>query len=86
MARREPHASDHQSSPNLAEIELLNVSIARQDQTVSAQWGLHPELKKEIPLEEWKELSDLMAKVTELVGRRFSEILSEKGSVRSGNA
>lgn len=86
MAKREPHASDHHPSHNHPEIELLNVSIARQNQTVSAQWGLHPELKKEIPLEEWKELSDLMAKVTDLVGRRFSEILAEKGSVRSGNA
>lgn len=86
MASRESQSQGHAHGSSLPEIELLNVSIARQNQTVSAQWGLHPELKKEIPLDEWKELSDLMNKVTDLVGRRFSEILAEKGSGRSGNA
>jgi hypothetical protein len=43
---------------------------------VDAQWAIHPQLKSDLRPEEWKEVTDLMAKVTDIVGSRFSEVLS----------
>jgi hypothetical protein len=36
--------------------------------------------------EEWKEISQLMAKVTDIVGRRFSQILADVEPDPPGNA
>jgi hypothetical protein len=33
-------------------------------------------LKHDLLPDEWKEVTDLMAKVTDIVGNRFSEVLS----------
>ncbi|RMH31874.1 MAG: hypothetical protein D6690_15190 [Nitrospirae bacterium] len=60
-----------------AETEILNVVVQREGQKVSAKWGLHPNLKEELRPEEWKELTEIMQKVTAIVGHRFSEILSQ---------
>jgi len=59
------------------DVELLKVVVTRDGQKVSAQWAIHPQIKHDLLPEEWKEISDLMAQVTGIVGTRFSEILSE---------
>jgi hypothetical protein len=58
------------------EVELLRVVVAREGKQVTANWALHPQMKKDLQPEHLKELTDLMGKVTGLVGTRFSEILS----------
>lgn len=72
--------------PVAKDVELLRVLIAREGKKVSAQWALHPQLKQDLPPEELKEVSELMAKVTTLVGGRFSEILSEAEPDKPGTA
>ena len=68
------------------EVELLKVVVTREGQKVSAQWGLHPQIKHDLLPEEWKEVSDLMAKVTTLVGKRFSEVLADAEPDKPGTA
>ena len=51
------------------------LSSKREGQKVSTKWGLHPNLKEELQPEEWKELTEIMGKVTTIVGNRFSQIL-----------
>ena len=68
------------------DVELLRVLIAREGKKVSAQWALHPQLKQDLQAEELKEVSELMGQVTDLVGGRFSEILSETEPDKPGNA
>ena len=58
------------------ETEILTVHVERDGRQVSAKWGLHPQLKEELTPEEWKEVTDVMGKVTDVVGTRFSEILA----------
>jgi len=72
--------------PFAKDVELLRVLIAREGKKVSAQWALHPQLKQDLQPEELKEVSELMAKVTNLVGGRFSEILSEAEPDKPGTA
>ena len=68
------------------EVELLKVVVSREGQKVSAQWGLHPQIKHDLLPEEWKEVSDLMAKLTTLVGSRFAEILAQTEPDKPGTA
>jgi len=68
------------------EVELLRVLIAREGKRVSAQWALHPQLKLDLQPEEWREIVELMAKVTSLVGRRFAEILADVEPDQPGTA
>jgi hypothetical protein len=68
------------------DIELLKVIVTREGQKVSAQWAIHPQMKKDLPPEEWTELSTLMLKVTGLVGTRFAEILDEAEPDKPGIA
>jgi len=65
------------------ETEILNVNVEREGQQVSAKWGLHPSLKGELTSDEWKELTDVRGKVTDIVGKRFAEVLA-RGSKESG--
>jgi hypothetical protein len=58
------------------EVELLKVVVTREGQKVSAHWGLHPQIKHDLRPEEWQEISDLLTKVTTVVGTRFAEILA----------
>ncbi len=82
MARATPPAGqDSPSDPNPAEgstwdVELLRVLVTRKATQVDAQWAIHPQLKSDLRPEEWKEVTDLMAKVTDIVGTRFAEVLS----------
>lgn len=57
------------------DVELLRVLVSRKGTQVDAQWAIHPQLKQDLLPEEWKEVTDLMAKVTTIVGARFSEVL-----------
>jgi hypothetical protein len=84
-----PDQSDDQSngeSRRSNDLELLKVVVTREGQQVSAQWGIHPQMKKDLLPEEWNELNALMAKVTGIVGSRFAEILSEAEPDRPGTA
>ena len=82
MARATPPSGqDGSSDPNPAEsstwdVELLRVLVSRKATQVDAQWAIHPQLKSDLRPDEWKEVTDLMAKVTDIVGTRFSEVLS----------
>ncbi|GJL60681.1 MAG: hypothetical protein NPIRA03_35380 [Nitrospirales bacterium] len=75
-----PAATDSQ------ETEILFVVIQRDGKQVSAKWGLHPNLKEELKPEEWKELTEVMGKVTTLVGGRFSQVLNQAEEESGGTA
>ncbi|MEW6543902.1 MAG: hypothetical protein AB1411_09865 [Nitrospirota bacterium] len=68
------------------EIELLKVVVTRNGQQVSAQWAIHPLMKRDLLPQEWQELSELMAKATGLVGSRFAQVLAEAEPDRPGTA
>jgi hypothetical protein len=69
--------SDNESSEaSTWDVELLRVLVTRKATEVDAQWAIHPQLKSDLRPDEWKEVTDLMAKVTDIVGSRFSEVLS----------
>ncbi|MBA3965544.1 MAG: hypothetical protein H0X47_07190 [Nitrospirales bacterium] len=68
------------------ETEILYVVIQRDGKQVSAKWGLHPNLKEELKPEEWKELTEVMGKVTTLVGGRFSQALNKAEEESGGTA
>lgn len=78
------NTSTSQKSP--VETEILNVNVEREGQQVSAKWGLHPSLKAELTQDEWKELKEVMGKVTEIVGKRFAEILARGQKEAGGTA
>ncbi len=68
------------------ETEILHVVIQRDGKQVNAKWGLHPNLKEELNPDEWKELTEIMGKVTTLVGNRFSKILTQAEEDVAGTA
>lgn len=68
------------------EVELLKVIVTREGRKVSAQWAIHPQIKQDLQSNEWKEVSALMAKVTDIVGTRFAEILTEAEPDKPGTA
>ena len=69
-----------------SEVELLRVLVSRNGTQVDAQWAIHPQLKQDLLPHEWREVTDLMTKVSELVGHRFSQILSQADSDPPSNA
>ncbi|MGH7255570.1 MAG: hypothetical protein ACREI3_07310 [Nitrospirales bacterium] len=81
-----PNEGGGGGSDALHDVELLKVIIAREGQQVSAQWGIHPQMKQDLRPEDWQELTELMAKVTGLVGSRFVEILNQSDADRPGTA
>jgi len=84
MARSTPPSSQTDGKPSAEttgepatwEVELLRVLVTRKSTQVDAQWAIHPQLKHDLLPEEWQEVTDLMAKVTDIVGTRFSQVLS----------
>ena len=72
--------------PVSKDVELLHVLIARAGKQVSAQWAMHPQLKLDLKPEELNEVTELMAKVTNIVGTRFSEVLAEAEPDKPGTA
>lgn len=79
-------SADQSDTPTAWEVELLRVLVSRTGTQVDAQWAIHPKLKQDLLPGEWKEVIDLMAKVTDIVGSRFSEVLSKAESSPSGHA
>ena len=79
-------AAGHEGDQVAKDVELLRVLIAREGKQVSAQWALHPQLKQDLTQEERNEVTELMGKVTNIVGTRFSEILSETEPDKPGTA
>ena len=65
-------------------IQLINVLVMREGETVSAKWGIHPQLKKDLIPAEWEELSEHMNRVTAIVGAKFVEQLSKDEGNTSG--
>ena len=94
MARSTPPSGD--SSGNLSQaagaeshtkdMELLRVLVSRKGKQVDAQWAIHPQLKQDLLPQEWQEVTDLMAKVTGIVGMRFSQVLTLADPEPSSNA
>ncbi len=68
------------------DVELLRVLVSRKGTEVEAQWAMHPQLKQDLLPQEWQEVSELMAKVSGIVGRRFSQVLSQADPEPSSNA
>ena len=78
--------SSSQAPTDSPETEILHVIIQRDGKQVNAKWGLHPNLKEELKPEEWKELTEIMGKVTNIVSKRFSQILTQAEEDVSGTA
>jgi hypothetical protein len=79
------------TEPPLAEsttwdVELLRVLVSRKGTRVDAQWAIHPQLKEDLLPTEWQEVTDLMAKVTGIVGTRFSQVLTQADPEPPSNA
>jgi len=68
------------------DVELLRVLVSRKGTQVDAQWAIHPQLKQDLLPREWQEVTDLMAKVTGIVGTRFSQVLTQADSEPPSNA
>ncbi len=86
MAERAPGSPQpsgaQDGAPN--SIQLINVLVMREGELVSAKWGIHPQLKKELAPAEWEELSKHMNRVTAIVGAKFAEQLSQDEGNTSG--
>ena len=68
------------------DVELLRVLVSRKGTCVDAEWAIHPQLKQDLLPTEWQEVTDLMAKVTGIVGTRFSQVLSQADPEPTNNA
>ncbi|HKC93520.1 MAG TPA: hypothetical protein VKB81_05810 [Nitrospira sp.] len=68
------------------DVELLRVLVSRKGTRVDAEWAIHPQLKQDLLPTEWQEVTDLMAKVTGIVGTRFSQVLSQVDPGPTSNA
>jgi hypothetical protein len=97
MATQQPPATPPGTPPDgedtkgkdptvVKEVELLRILITREGKQVNASWAVHPQMKHDLLPQEWKEVSDLMAKATNIVGARFAQILSEAEPDKPGNA
>jgi hypothetical protein len=78
MAERAPSQQDPKT-PDTAPptIQLINVMVVREGETVSSKWGIHPQLKRDLAPAEWQEVSEHMNRVTNIVGAKFAEQLSQ---------
>jgi hypothetical protein len=82
---QKPSAPSSQTQ-DVWDVELLHVHVSRKGQLVNAEWALHPQIKADLSADEWKELGELMSKVTTIVGHRFSADLGQTDSPPQGNA
>ncbi len=76
MAERTPAPHDPAKDAAPSTIQLINVLVAREGETVSSKWGIHPQLKRDLTPQEWQEVTDHMNRVTHIVGAKFAEQLS----------
>lgn len=79
-------AAPSANTQDVWDVELLHVHVSRKGQLVNAEWALHPQIKADLSADEWKELGELMNKVTIIVGHRFSQVLGEADPAPPGNA
>jgi len=94
MARSTPPSGDSHGNPSQTtgieshnkDVELLRVLVSRKGTQVDAQWAIHPQLKQDLLPQEWQEVTDLMAKVTGIVGTRFSQVLTQADPKPPSNA
>lgn len=86
MSGASPGQTSSQANAPSTETEILHVAVQRDGQKVSTKWGLHPNLKDELKPEEWKELTEIMGKVTTIVGTRFAEVLNQTEERTAGTA
>lgn len=94
MARSTPPSGASHGIPSQAtgaesrtkDVELLRVLVSRKGTQVDAQWAIHPQLKQDLLPQEWQEVTDLMAKVTGIVGTRFSQVLAQAEPEPPSNA
>ena len=94
MARSTPPSGQSNGNPPQAagtethnrDVELLRVLVSRKGTQVDAQWAIHPQLKQDLPPQEWQEVTDLMAKVTAIVGTKFSQVLAQVDPEPPSNA
>ena len=84
MASTIPPSGSSKSNPQSAgaestswDVELLRVLVSRNGSQVEAQWSIHPQLKQDLLPHEWQEITDLMGKVSGIVGTRFSQVLAQ---------
>jgi hypothetical protein len=82
----QPDKPANGDKPDVREVELLRVVVSRDQKKVAAQWALHPQLKQDLLPTEWEEVSKLMGDVTNLVGKRFAQLLSEAEPDQPGTA
>jgi len=64
MAERTPAPHDPAKDAAPSTIQLINVLVAREGETVSSKWGIHPQLKRDLTPQEWQEVTDHMNRVT----------------------
>ena len=94
MARSTPPSGPLSGNPpqkagaelSTRDVELLRVLVSRKGTQVDAQWAIHPQLKQDLLPQEWQEVTDLMAKVTGIVGTRFSQVLTQADLEPPSNA
>lgn len=82
----DPQAKPAGDTGVVKDVELLRVMVVREGKQVNAQWSIHPQLKHDLKPEEWKEVTDLMAQVTGIVGGRFTTLLTEVEPDQPGTA
>lgn len=82
----QPDKPANDDKTDVREVELLRVVVSRDQKKVAAQWALHPQLKQDLLPTEWEEVSKLMGDVTNLVGKRFAQLLSEAEPDQPGTA
>ena len=91
MASSTPPSNGNPPQPVAAQsttwdVELLRVLVSRTGTQVEAQWAIHPQLKQDLLPQEWQEVTDLMGKVSGIVGNRFSKVLSQADPEPPNNA
>ena len=86
MAERHETPKPAAEAKTVREVELVKIVVSRDGQRVSAQWAIHPQMKLDLQPQEWQEVSELMGKITTLVGGRFAQILSHAEPERPGTA
>lgn len=82
----QPDKPANGDNTDVREVELLRVVVSRDQKKVAAQWALHPQLKQDLLPAEWEEVSKLMGDVTDLVGKRFAQLLSDAEPDQPGTA
>lgn len=93
MATSTPPSGSSNGNPEAASaeatswgVELLRVLVSRTGARVDAQWAIHPQLKQDLLPHEWQEITDLMTKVSAIVGNRFSQVLAQADPEPPSNA